>query len=270
MMWFSDDDKSRWGFWVGNQASGSHMYLGRYNDAGAWAGYVYDINRATGVVNFVVSPTAPTPTAGDSTTKLATTAFVGAAITADITPWSEITGKPATFPPTLPIAQADVTGLVAGQAAQDTAISSKEPTITAGTVSQWWRGDKSWQSLPATTWGSITGVPSTFPPSAHNHPQSEVTNLVSDLALKAPLASPALTGVPTAPTAAFADNSTTIATTAYVRSIAGSIVGGATIADAAPAHAQGALWWNSATGNLYISYNDGSSTQWVQINTVGT
>ena len=69
------------------------------------------------------TPTAPTATAGTSTTQLATTAFVGAAITADITPWSEITGKPSTFPPTLPITQADVTGLVAGQAAQDTAIN---------------------------------------------------------------------------------------------------------------------------------------------------
>ncbi len=47
-------------------------------------------------------------------------------------------------------------------------------------------------------------------------PQSAVTNLVSDLALKAPLASPALTGVPTAPTAAGATNSTQIATTAFV------------------------------------------------------
>lgn len=28
-----------------------------------------------------------------------------------------------------------------------TALSGKEPTITAGTTSQWWRGDKSWQSI---------------------------------------------------------------------------------------------------------------------------
>ena len=45
--------------------------------------------------------------------------------------------------------------------------------------------------------------------------ESQVTNLVTDLAAKAPLASPALTGSPTAPTQTAGDNSTKIATTAY-------------------------------------------------------
>jgi hypothetical protein len=63
-------------------------------------------------------------------------------------PWTDVSGKPATYPPTLPIAQSDVTGLVAGQSAQDTAISGKEPVISAGTTAQYWRGDKSWQTLP--------------------------------------------------------------------------------------------------------------------------
>ena len=47
--------------------------------------------------------------------------------------------------------------------------------------------------------------------------ESQVTNLTSDLASKAPLASPALAGNPTAPTPATADNSTSIATTAFVK-----------------------------------------------------
>lgn len=47
--------------------------------------------------------------------------------------------------------------------------------------------------------------------------QSDVTSLVADLALKAPLASPAFTGNPTAPTPAAADNDTSIATTAFVQ-----------------------------------------------------
>ena len=46
--------------------------------------------------------------------------------------------------------------------------------------------------------------------------QSQVTGLTSDLALKAPLASPALTGTPTAPTAPPGTDSTQIATTAFV------------------------------------------------------
>lgn len=45
--------------------------------------------------------------------------------------------------------------------------------------------------------------------------ESDVTGLVADLALKAPKASPALTGVPTAPTATPLTGTTQIATTAY-------------------------------------------------------
>jgi hypothetical protein len=46
--------------------------------------------------------------------------------------------------------------------------------------------------------------------------QSQITNLTTDLAAKAPLASPALTGIPTSTTAAADTNTTQIATTAYV------------------------------------------------------
>jgi hypothetical protein len=45
--------------------------------------------------------------------------------------------------------------------------------------------------------------------------ESDITNLTTDLAAKAPLASPGLTGTPTAPTAAALTSSTVIATTAY-------------------------------------------------------
>lgn len=47
--------------------------------------------------------------------------------------------------------------------------------------------------------------------------ESQITGLTADLALKAPLASPALTGAPTAPTATAGDASTTVATTAFVQ-----------------------------------------------------
>lgn len=49
-----------------------------------------------------------------------------------------------------------------------------------------------------------------------NIPQSAVTSLGTDLGLKAPLASPTLTGTPAAPTAAPGTNTTQVATTAFV------------------------------------------------------
>ena len=63
--------------------------------------------------------------------------------------WNSITGKPSTFPPTLPIPSSGVTGLDAAQAAQDDAIDGKEPTIAAGTAGQYWDGTKTWVALPA-------------------------------------------------------------------------------------------------------------------------
>ena len=50
----------------------------------------------------------------------------------------------------------------------------------------------------------------------HGHAIADVTNLQTSLDAKAPLASPALTGTPTAPTQAQGNNSTRLATTAYV------------------------------------------------------
>lgn len=79
------------------------------------------------------------------------------------------------------------------------------------------------ESVP---WAGITGVPSTFTPSTHTHPQSDITNLTTDLAAKAPLASPAFTGTPTAPTAAGGTNTTQIATTAFVKTAIDAVLNG--------------------------------------------
>ena len=89
------------------------------------------------------SPTAPTPTSGDNTTKIATTAFVKAAIDAAPVAVSSVAGK--------------------------------------------------------------TGA---------------VTLAVADVSGAAPLASPALTGTPTAPTPTSGDNTTKVATTAFVAGVA--------------------------------------------------
>ena len=62
---------------------------------------------------------------------------------------------------------------------------------------------------------------------SHTHAQGDVTNLTSDLAAKAPLASPTFTGTPAAPTAAGGTNTTQIATTAFVKAAIHALVTGA-------------------------------------------
>jgi hypothetical protein len=73
--------------------------------------------------------------------------------------------------------------------------------------------------LRQTGTGSISAAPAWDVLVAGDIPniaESQVTSLVSDLALKAPLASPTLTGTPAAPTAAVDTNTTQLATTAFV------------------------------------------------------
>lgn len=54
--------------------------------------------------------------------------------------------------------------------------------------------------------------------------QATISNLVADLAAKAPLASPAFTGAPTAPTAAPGTNTTQLATAAFVQAAIAALV----------------------------------------------
>jgi hypothetical protein len=116
--------------------------------------------------------------------------------------------------------------------------------------------------------------------------------LQTSINLKADIASPTFTGDPKAPTPVASDNDTSIATTAFVKAnIAAlpppglsdapsdgltygrknatwaTIVGGAVISDTPPPGPlqAGQLWWESDTGNLYLWFNDGDSSQWVQI-----
>ncbi len=76
----------------------------------------------------------------------------------------------------------------------------------------------------------INGAPGTLDTlkeiaAAINNDPNFSTTINNSLALKAPLASPALTGIPTAPTAAQGTNNTQIATTAYVRAAISALVG---------------------------------------------
>jgi hypothetical protein len=79
--------------------------------------------------------------------------------------------------------------------ATQAALDTKEPNITAGTSQHYWSGLKSWQS--------ISSLPVSAP-------------MQTALDAKAPLASPALTGIPTVPTANPGTNTIQIASTAFV------------------------------------------------------
>ena len=195
--------------------------------------------------------TAPTPISSDSSTTVATTAFVknqnyltgnqivtvsgdvsgsgatsinatvnaikGATVPTLATGNLRYTGSAWTFDSTSYLTgnqSITLSGDVAGSGT--TAITG---TIGAGTVTL-----SKMANLAANSFiGNNTGSPAT--PAALTASQaktllaigeSDVTNLTSDLALKAPLANPGLTGSPTAPTAAADSNSTQIATTAFV------------------------------------------------------
>jgi hypothetical protein len=137
---------------------------------------------------FTGSPTAPTPVAGTNSTQIATTAFVNEAIA----------------------------GFGAGDMAKSTYDTDNDGKVDAAEVAD------------AAPWAGITGKPTSFTPSSHSHSIAQVTGLQTALDAKAPLASPALTGSPTAPTATAGTNTTQIATTAFVAAAIGALI------DAAP------------------------------------
>ncbi len=145
--------------------------------------------------------TGITQTAGDNTTALATTAFVTNAV---------INGAPDAT--TTVKGKVKLAGDLAGTADAPTVpgLATKEPTIAAGTLTQYWRGDKSWQTLDKAAVG-LANVDNT---SDANKPISTATQTA--LNLKAPLAAPTFSGDAKAETATPGDNDTSIATTAFV------------------------------------------------------
>ncbi|MCR9157059.1 MAG: head decoration protein [Rhodobacteraceae bacterium] len=138
--------------------------------------------------SFTGSPTAPTAVAGTNSTQIATTAFVNDAIA----------------------------GFGAGDMAKSTYDTDNDGKVDAAEVAD------------AAPWAGITGKPTSFTPSSHSHSIAQVTGLQTALDAKAPLASPALSGSPTAPTATAGTNTTQIATTAFVAAAIGALI------DAAP------------------------------------
>ncbi|QMQ39069.1 tail fiber protein (plasmid) [Escherichia coli] len=179
------------------------------------------------------TPTSPTPEPGTNNTQIANAAFVYAAINA------LINGAPGTMDTLKEIAAA-INNDPNFSTTINNALDLKAPlaspaftgTPTAPTASQ---GTNSTQIantafVKAAITALINGAPGTLDTlkeiaAAINNDPNFSTTINNALALKAPLASPALTGVPTAPTAAQGTNNTQIATTAYVRAAISALVG---------------------------------------------
>lgn len=194
---------------------------------------------------FTGTPTAPTATAGTNTTQIATTEFVKTAIDALPEPMifkgSLGTGGTIT---TLPAASSSnegwtykviTAGTYAGQTAKvgDTFISTGTEWVLipsgdepSGTVI----------SVGAGTGLSISGNASVNP--TVNVASGYKLPTTTEWDAKAPLVSPALTGTPTAPTAAVGTNTTQVATTAFV---------------------QGTVLWEKGTGTNSVVQKGGSN-----------
>ena len=165
---------------------------------------------------FTGNPTAPTQTAGNSSTRLATTAFVGAAIAAvaaGVTSWNTRTGA-------VVLTAADVTG-VGGALLASPALSG---TPTAPTAPPATNNTQIATTAYVTT--AIAALPA--PVSSFNGRTGAVTFQASDISAVggALLASPNFTGTPTAPTPVAGTSNTTLATTAFVaNAVAASTAG---------------------------------------------
>jgi hypothetical protein len=56
-----------------------------------------------------------------------------------------------------------------------------EPTIAGSAATNYWCGDKVWRAFPTTwAWANLTGVPSTFTPSAHTHNEITLSRIAID------------------------------------------------------------------------------------------
>lgn len=176
---------------------------------------------------FSGTPKAPTPANGNNSTQLATTQFVQAAI-------GLLKGDaPATLDTLVELAAAinndpAFYSTMASQLALKAAVAGptftgipKAPTAAVGNNSTQLATTQFVQSAIAQLVASSPAALDTLKELADalgNDPNF-ATTITNQLALKAPLASPALTGTPTAPTAGVAVNNTQIATTAFVQAI---------------------------------------------------
>jgi hypothetical protein len=111
-------------------------------------------------------------------------------------------------------------------------------------------------------WTDISGKPSTFPPSAHGHPFTDITGTLTD----AQHGSRGGGALPAAATAAAAGFMVDAASDGNQRSqnvLAASVGTPAVIAKKAPIAQPGQLWYERHR-QYHIFYNDGNTSRWVR------
>jgi Chaperone of endosialidase len=156
--------------------------------------------------SFTGAPTGPTPTVGDATTKLATTAFVTNAVsgaTAGVASWNTRTGA-------VTLTLADVTGVGGAPLLSPTFTGTPQaPTPTGGDSST----KIATTAFVGTAIASLPAGVATF-----NGRSGTVVQTLTDITSVggAPVASPTFTGTPITTTPTPGDNSTRIASTAFV------------------------------------------------------
>lgn len=203
------------------QSGNSGKYLTTNGTVASWGTIDLSAYAPLNSPTLTGTPSAPTASAATNTTQIATTAFVR----------TEISNLIDTAPSTL-----DTLNELAAALGDDpnfattitTALAGKEPTITSGTTLQYWRGDKSWQTLDKSavglanventalsTWAGSSNIATVGTVTSGTWQGSVISATYIDSSI-ARLASPTFTGVPLAPTAAADTNTTQIATTAFV------------------------------------------------------
>ena len=167
---------------------------------------------------FTGAPAAPTATAGTNTTQLATTAFVTTAVAGITVPVASVFGRTGAV---IAVNGDYTVGQITGAASlvSPTFVGTPAgPTATPGTNTT---------QLATTAFVAaavIAGVPviSVFGRTGAIVPTTG-DYTVAQISGAAPLASPALTGIPTAPTALVGTSTTQLATTAFVAAAIPSI-----------------------------------------------
>lgn len=207
------------------------------------------------------TPTAPTAEPGSNTTQIATTAFVRAAVAALVDSAPEALDTLNELAAALgddPNFATTVTNALAG----------KEPAIDAGTTSQYWRGDKTWQTLDAAAVG-LGNVPNVDATNRANHTGTQTASTISnfDAAVNAligvaEISADQLTGTKTS--AFISDFSSAVNTLIGNANIAASQITGTKtssfISDFASA-VPGALPDQSGNAGKFLT-TDGSSLSW--------